>query len=155
MSFSATWPTDFEVDVVDSIRDAIGRDTTWYVVASSIACPTCIADGDLYDPVTQTSTDSFCPTCSGSYYIPVYSGTVINGHITWAYSEQLSWPTGSKQFEGDVRIQIKYTEANINTVNIAKWVEVDGRQMEIKKKSLRGVKNINRILVDLLEKDKL
>jgi ribosomal protein S8 len=109
----------------------------------------------LYDPVTETSTDSFCPTCSGVYYIPVYSGTSIQGHVTWAYSEQLGWPTGGKQFEGDVRIQIKYTEANLSAVDNAKWVEVDGRQMEVKKRTLRGVQSINRILVDLLEKEKL
>lgn len=149
-----TWPTDSEKVVVDAIRTAIGRPTYWYILASTIECPTCLADGDLYDPVNESSTDSFCPTCSGLYYIPVYSGSEIDAHITWGKSEQLGWYTGGQQMEGDCRVQIEYTTANLNAVDNAKWVIVDGKRMEVKKKILRGVQTINRILVDLDEQEK-
>lgn len=148
MPFVAEWPTSFEKNVVDSIREAIGREVIWYVVASSIPCPVC-----ELDPITNTSTDSFCPTCSGEYWIRVYSGVSISGHITWGYSEQLGWVTGGQLDEGECRVQIEYTDDNLSTVNNANYVEVDGKTMQIVNKKLRGVKSINRILVDLIEKE--
>ena len=148
MSFIATWPTDFEKDVVDSIREAIGREITLYVVASSVPCPDC-----SLDEVNNTSTDSFCSTCSGDYWINTYSGVPISGHVTWGYSEQLGWVSGGQLDEGECRIQIAFSEDNLSTVNNAIWVEVDGKVMQIVKRILRGVKNINRILIDLIEKE--
>jgi hypothetical protein len=148
MPFVATWPTEFEKNVVDSIRDAIGREIIWYIVASSTPCPDC-----SLDTVTNTSTDSFCPTCSGDYWINVYSGVPVSGHVTWGYSEQLGWVTGGQLDEGECRVQIAYNVDNLSTVDNAKWVEVDGKTMQIVNKKLRGVKEINRILVDLMEKE--
>lgn len=140
-----SWPSD-TVTVIDNIRDAIGRDITWYVVASSTACPIC-----NLDPITNTSTNSFCPTCSGEYWIPVYSGVVTKAHITWGFSEQLGWVTGGQLPEGDCRVQIKNTITNLDAVDRSIWVEVDNRRLEVLKKILRGVQDINRILVDLKE----
>ncbi len=144
-----TWSTSEEIEVVDAIRDAIGRETMWWIIASVSGCSVC-----NYDPVNDASTDAFCPVCSGEYWIPTYSGVSISGHITWGHSEQLGWQSGGQMFEGDCRVQIKYTEDNLNAVDNAKWVEVDGRIMQIVKKILRGVQTINRILVDLIEKNK-
>lgn len=143
------WNTPQEIEVVDAIRDAISRETIWYVVASSIACPNPLCS---YDPVNQSSTNSFCVTCSGDYWIPVYSGVTISGHITWGGVDQLGWQTGGQMYEGDCRVQIKYTLANLNIVDNAKWVIVDGKNMQVNRKMLRGVKTINRILVDLQER---
>lgn len=144
MTVNITWPSAFELEVVDSIRSAIGRPTDWYYVASSIECPDC-----SLDPITNTSTDSFCTTCSGVYYIPVYEYTQISGHITWGFSEQLGWVSGGQLAEGDCRVQIKYSDETIEIIDKTLWVEVDGKKMEIVKKTLRGVKDINRILCDL------
>lgn len=143
------WNSDQEIEVIDAIRYAIGRDTDWYVVASSIACPTC-----YLDVVTDTSTDPFCPTCSGTYWIPVYSGVTISGHITWGFSEKLGWESGGQLDLGDCRVQVKYTVANLSAIDNAKYAIVDGRKLIKKKVILRGVKNINRILVDLIESEK-
>ena len=142
-----TFPDD-TVDVIDAIRDAIGRDITFFYVYSSMACPICVLD-----PVTNTSKDAFCYVCSGEYWIPLYSGETINAHITWGYSEQLGWLSGGQLDEGECRVQIKYTASNLTVVNEAKYVDVDGKSMQIIKKILRGVKNINRIIIDLKERE--
>jgi len=147
MAINITWPTAQDEEVVDAIRSAIGRETTWYIVASSSPCPDC-----SLDPITNTSTDSFCITCGGEYWIPTYSGVTISGHVNWGYSEQLGWVSGGQLNEGECRVQIKYTLANLNAVDNAKWVEVDGKTMEVVKRILRGVQTLNRILVDLRER---
>jgi hypothetical protein len=128
------FPTDTE-DVIDAIRGAIGRDTYWYTIDAQVECPTCGLD-------------------SGIGYIITYTSTAISGHISWGYSEQLGWVTGGQLDEGECRVQIKYTPANYLVVENAQWVVVDGKTMQIVKKILRGVQNINRILVDLIEKEK-
>ena len=149
MSISITWPTAQDEEVVDAIRGAIGRNVTFWIVASSVACtePNC-----YLDPVTNTSTNSFCEVCSGSYWIPIYSGTTVGAHVTWGYSEQLVWVTGGQLDEGECRVQIKYTPNNVTLVDDMGWVDVDGRQMEKIRPIYRGVQTINRILLDLKEK---
>ena len=143
-----TWPNDTE-SIIDQIRGVIGRDITFYVVASSTACSVC-----SLDPVTNTSTDPFCLTCSGLYWIPVYSGVTVSGHVTWGHSELLNWQSGGQFFDGDCRVQIKYTVANLDAVDRMKWAVVDGKQLFFLKKILRGVKQLNRILIDLKERKK-
>lgn len=143
-----TFPTDTE-DVIDAIRSAIGRDVTFYYIYSSMPCPIC----DL-DPVTNTSKDAFCIICSGEYWIPLYSGETVNAHITWGYSEQLGWVKGGQLDEGEVRLQIKYIPSIVTIVESAEYVLVDGKNMQIVKKTLRGVPELNRILIDLIEREK-
>jgi hypothetical protein len=138
-----------DTEVVDAIRLAIGRDTLWYVTISSYPCPLC----DL-DPVSNTSTDSFCNTCGGDYWIPVQSGILISGHVTWGHSELLNWQNGGKLDDGECRVQVKYDPDNLYAVDNADYVIVDEKKMNIKKRVLRGVQNINRILVDLIEEEK-
>lgn len=142
-----SFPSD-TVEFIDDIRDAIGRDTKWYYVASSIPCSGC----DL-DYVTNTSKNSFCNICSGLYWIPVYGVSTIKAHITWGKLDTLNWVTGGQFFDGDCRVQIKYTDENITIVDNVKWVEVDGKKLEVKNKIFRGVPQLNRIIVDLVEID--
>lgn len=142
------WP-DSTKQVIDDIRGAVGRDVEFFVVASSIACPTC-----SLDPITNHSTDSFCPICSGIHWIPVYSGVVVSGHVTWGSADFQDWQSGGYQFDGDVRVQIEFTVANLDTVDNAVYVHVDDKIMEIKNFILRGVQSINRILIDMIEKEK-
>ncbi len=145
---TVSWPQDTK-DVIDDIRGAIGRDVEFFVVASNIACPVC-----SLDPITNHSTDSFCPTCSGIYWIPLYSGYTISGHITWGNADFQNWQPGGYQFDGDVRVQIEYTIANLDIVDSSVYVYVDNKIMEIKDFILRGVQSINRILIDMVEKEK-
>jgi len=132
-------------DTINSIRDAIGRDVT-FISSTVSGCSVC-----TLDPFTDTATDSFCPTCSGLYWIPTYSGTDILAHITWGSADINNWYTAGWQFDGDVRIQIELTVANLAAVDNCDWVEVDGKKVEIKKRILRGVPGLNRILLDCIE----
>lgn len=134
--------------VVDNIRGTIGRAVTFYVPTYS-GCSVC-----SLDPVTNTSTDSLCPTCSGLYWIPTYSGTTVSGHITWGNADLLDWRTGGQLFDGDCRVQIKYTPTIAGVVNSTEYLTVDAKKLEIKSKILRGVPAINRIILDCIEKEK-
>lgn len=145
------WPSN-TTDIIDDIRDAIGRGVDFYTVASSTPCPVC-----NLDPVTNTSVDSFCPTCSGLYWIPVYAMCTITGHVTWGNMDIMRWETGGQYFDGDVRVQIKYTPQYLTIVDDAEssgFVVIDNKTMTIRSRILRGVKAINRILIDLIEKEK-
>jgi hypothetical protein len=143
-----TFPTD-TADIIDAIRTAIGRPTYWYTENTSTACPVC-----TLDPVTNLSTNAFCNICNGAYWIKTYTTNTISGHVTWAFSEQLGWQTGGQMMEGDCRVQIDYTLENVTIVDTAVKVEVDGKDMQVIKKTLRGVPQINRVLVDLKERNK-
>ena len=140
-----TWPSAQEVEVVDAIRGAIGREVN-FITHTVSGCSAC-----SLDPVTNTSTDSWCLTCSGRYWIETYSGTLISGHITWGQADILNWYSAGQQFDGDCRVQIKYTITNLELVKTCDWVEVDDKKLQVKKTILRGVQPLNRILIDLVE----
>ena len=141
------FPSDTK-DVIDAIRGVIGREIVFHVVASATACTSC----DL-DPVTNTSTDSFCLECNGIYWIPTYSGVVISGHVAWGKSDQMRWEAGGQWFEGSCGAQVELTGDNLQTVNDTIYVTIDDKEMEIRKTMMRGVPELNRILIDLIEKE--
>lgn len=143
-----TWPSTTK-EIIDDIRTAIGRVITFYTETVS-GCSVC-----SLDPISNESTDSFCPSCSGLYWIPVLTTSGILAHITWGSSESLNWVSGGQLFEGDCRVQIEYTPEHITVVDTSAYVEVDGKKMDINKKILRGVQPLNRILLDLKERDKV
>jgi hypothetical protein len=132
---------------IDDIRQAIGRSVIFYLEDKS-DCPTC-----EIDPVTNESKDPFCPTCSGIGYLITYSGLSTIAHINWGGMDDLNWVSGGQFFNGDCRIQIKYTEENISAVDNAIYVLVDGKKMSVDKKTFRGAQELNRIIVDLNEKE--
>lgn len=144
-----TFPINTE-DIIDDIRDVIGRTVT-FVTVSSIACT---ASGCSLDPITNTGTNSFCVTCSGLYWIPSETDYLVKAHVTWGNADILNWSTAGQMFDGDCRIQVKSTVA-ITTVLDGEIdrVEVDGQNFEIKSKIYRGVPTVNRILIDLIEKN--
>jgi len=142
------FPSDTK-DVIDKIRAVIGRDVEFIIVASSIPCEDC-----SLDPIANTSTDSFCTTCSGSYWIPVYSGSTVSAHVTWGQADMLNWQSGGQLYDGDCRIQIEKTDSNMLLLDNIHSIVVDERIMEVKKTTFRGFQPLNRILIDLIEKDK-
>jgi hypothetical protein len=137
-------------EIITAIRNAIGRAVTFYVVASSTACTLC----DL-EPITNTSTDPFCLECNGTYWIPVMSGVTLSGHVAWGKSDQMRWESGGQWWEGSAGVQIAYTPTNLETVESAVYVVVDDQEMEVRKVMRRGVKSLNRILIDLIERTKV
>ncbi len=141
-----TFPTDTK-DTIDAIREAIGRS----IVFSTPVRTVC--SGCSLDPITDTSTDSFCVICDGEGYVTTYSGTTISAHVTWGKADELGWVTGGQYLEGDCRVQIEYSTGNITVVDGSEFVTVDGKRLSVRKKILRGVPDLNRILIDLKEED--
>lgn len=144
-----TFPSN-TAETIDKIRGAIGRPVTFYSVSNTAVCPA----GCVLDPVTDTSTDSFCPVCSGNYYIYTYSGVTVSGHIFWNSSDLLNWPSAGFTFEGECRVQIKYTPIMLNMVDTAKYLVVDGKKMTVRNKAFRGVPSINRIILYLDQEER-
>jgi len=143
MSINISFPDDTE-DIIDAIRGAIGRPVTFHSQTSISGCGTC-----TLDPISLRATDSFCPECGGDYYIPVLTDVVVTGHVTWKGVDLFDWQTGGQLFDGDCRVQIKHTDANLLLVTATGYVTVDGRDLSIKSKIFRGVPTSNRIIVDL------
>jgi len=141
-----SFPDDTE-NTIDAIRNAIGR----YVTFVTVSATACTASGCGLDPVTNTSTNSFCTTCSGLYWIPNLSTYVVKAHVTWGNADQLNWVTGGQFFEGDCRIQVKYTPELLAEIERTDHVLVDNKKFEMQSKIYRGVPEINRVLIDLVE----
>jgi hypothetical protein len=133
--------------IIDDIRNLIGRCVYFYVPTTS-GCGTC-----SLDPISNTSVDSYCPVCSGLYYITTYSGYGVQGHITWGNVDNVQWPPGGQYFEGDCRLQIKHTVDNLALVNDADYIVVDSKRMVVDKLAFRGVPDLNRIVIILNEEE--
>jgi hypothetical protein len=146
---SVSWPDD-TVTVIDSIRDVIGRDITINVETQGEPCP---ASGCGLDPVTQLSTNQFCITCSGFYWINTLSGYVTKAHITWGDAEKSLWETGGTVLDGDCLVQIKYTVASVEAVDNSASFVVDSKRLVKKSVDYRGVPAINRMLITLEQED--
>lgn len=147
-----SWPTNTGT-ITDQIRNAIGRDITVnYKVPSGYwtACPepTC-----TLNPKTGLSTDQFCQTCNGEYWLNTTSGISIKSHVTWKEGDIPMWYPGGRVFEGDCLVQMKYTIANVGYVASSTSFIVDGRELEKKSVIYRGVPDVNRILVTLEQQD--
>jgi len=142
------WPSNTK-SIIDQIRNVIGRDVTFITVSDAEICPVCGVD-----PVSGGAIDPYCLTCSGLGYLYTYSGTTVSGHVTWGFSELLAWYTGGQQFDGDCRVQIEYTPEMVTVLDDTKWVIIDNKTMQVKKRIYRGVQPINRILIDLREIEK-
>src|SRR5690349_21577545 len=142
-----TWPAGTR-DVIEEIINAIGRDVT-FVTSTLSGCYNC----DL-DPVTDTSTDSFCPICSGLYWIPTYSGHDITAHVTWKFSDKQDWQTGGMTFLGDGIVKVMYSGPYMDIIEETDYMVVDGSQVNIEKVTLLGVPSVNRIILDFKERQK-
>lgn len=137
------------VDIINDIRSAIGRGGVFTVLDSTTECPVC----DL-DPNTGTSTDSFCPVCSGLHYIPEYSEVTITGHVSWGVADDTNYYSAGQVPEGDCRFQIGYTEYNLDIVERMVSVVIDNRRLELDKQIPRGVPQLNRLILILDEEEK-
>jgi hypothetical protein len=141
------WPSN-TTEIIDTIRDTIGRDITILVSVSGIACPVC----DL-NPVSNLSTDPFCPVCSGTYWLNTASGYIVNSHIAIGEID-LPWRVAGGYLEkGKALAQIKYTPQNLYAVENAIHYVVDGKIYTENGVSLRGVPEINRIVITLTEQE--
>lgn len=135
-------------EIINEIRGAIGREVEFIYVASSTPCSAC-----SLDPITDTSTDSFCEVCSGNYWIPQYSGVLVSGHIIWGKADFPNWQSAGIVYDGDCTVQIELTSGNLFLADNSIKVIVDDKVLEIKRKTLRGVQSLNRIILSLIESE--
>lgn len=126
-----------------------GRIVTFYVIDSLSGCPVC-----SLDPITNTSTDSFCTTCSGEYWIPVYSGWEVQAHVTEGRVDNKQWTTGGIIDNGEISVKFMHTASGEMIANTAEYVVVDGRIMVIQPGiTKRGIPEVNRLIVYLKERE--
>lgn len=145
MTLSISWPTNTK-EVVDKIRTAIGRDITFMKKYTGERCTAC----DL-DPLTGESEEPFCPTCSGYGYITTLSGTNVLAHVNWTDIDPKEFHPGGRIYTGDCRVSVEYTDENLALVTASDYIIVDSRELYLKDYDLRGVPDINRIVVDLIQ----
>lgn len=138
-------------DIKRQIIDMIGRDVTFYTIYSTEPCPN---PSDSLDPVTNESTNSLCPICSGLYWIPHYSGTHYTAHVTWKYSDQVDWETVGKFMIGDCQVKVMYSGGSDDIIQAAEYAIVDDRVMDIERITYRGITVVDRIIIDLKERTK-
>ncbi len=136
-------------NIIDDIRGSIGRLVGFTVLDSTTPCSVC-----TLDPTTDTSTDSFCPVCSGVYYIKNTSEVMISGHVTWKDADRIAYYSAGTVMEGDARVQIKRSSRNLDVLDRTEHITLDGRKMHIQTLTPLGVPELNRIALSLIEEEK-
>lgn len=136
--------------IEEIITNSTGRDVDFFYVYSSYPCPN---PDDSYDPVTDTSTNSFCPICSGIYWIPTYSGVTMSGHVTWKFDYKNEFETGGRVFIGDVQVKVMHTEDRERFIkDDVKYLVVDDIVVDIVKITKLG-NPPNRLIVSCKERE--
>lgn len=134
------------VDTKDEIRSTIQRSIVINVAVEGTPCPVC----DL-DPITNTSTNSFCDTCSGVYWLNTTSGYTTSGHVKWVGADQPLYTPGGIIDVGNCIVTIKYTNDNLTAVENSDSFIVDNKDMYLKTFVTKGVQELDRIRVILKE----
>jgi len=142
-----TFPSNTK-SIIDQIRGVIGRNITIFVTVSGIPCP---ASDCSLDPVTNLSTNPFCPVCGGNFWISTVSGWTCSGHVRWLSADRPLWVPGGIIEEGDCKVTIAFSDTALQNVKNAKYFNVDDTTLYMKDYRLKGVKEINRIQITLIE----
>ncbi len=132
--------------IINEMRAVIGREIELYFTVPGADCPAC-----TLDPLTGTSSDPFCTTCSGAGYLTTVSAATLQAHINWANVDKPAHYPGGKIWEGDCKVTVEYTEENLQLVKTADYFVVDAVPMYLKNYDLKGVQDLNRIAVALLQ----
>lgn len=141
------WPTGTP-NTIDDIREAIGRNITILITVSGVPCPAC-----GLNPVSNLSTNPFCPVCGGTYWTNTSSGYIVKAHVTIGEID-LPWRVAGGYLEkGEATVQIKYTPQNLYAVEHASYYIVDGKTYLQDDISYRGVPDINRMVITLKEQE--
>lgn len=143
-----TWPENEVNQITSQIIQAVGREFTLYTKSSGTPCPQCLSSG-WYDPVTNSSTNSFCTICQGEYWINIPSGTILTGHVKWVIGEIPRWQPGGITPDGDCIITVLFSSGIENQVKNSLRFSVDNKDLTLKGYKLRGVKHPNRIIITL------
>lgn len=134
--------------VIDEIRGVIGRVVTFYFPVSGVACTFC-----TLDPVTNTSVESLCSGCGGTYWLSTTSGWSTLAHVKWAGAGLPLMSPAGYALEGDCLVTISMSGNALQTVENADHVIVDGRDLIVSDFTLKGVQPLNRVAVALVERE--
>ena len=144
-----SFPTNTKQLITEMI-DTIGREVIFYTISSY----PCTASTCYLDPVNNTSTNSFCPVCSGKFWIAAYSGTMRKAHVTWKFADLKQWETGGWNFVGDGIIKVMYSGNIMDIIDSTDYILVDDKKVNIDKITVLGVPSLNRIIIDFKEREK-
>lgn len=136
-------------DYIQEMINIDGRPVGFYMAVSFSGCPVC-----SLDPISNTSTDSFCPVCSGLYWIPTYSGLELQTHVTYGRVDNKEWATGGLVDDGTVTAKVMFSGWISDYINQTNYVILDGRTYDIVDVDERGIPERNRILVKLKERQR-
>lgn len=142
----AMWPSDTR-NQIEEIIGMVGRNVDFFYVYSTYACPLC----DL-DPVTQQSQNPYCESCSGVYWIDVYSGVTMSAHVSWKFDYHNEFETGGLVFLGDAKVKVMHTAEREAIIKSSDYVVVDDKIMNVEHTTILG-SPVNRIIVDVKEKE--
>ena len=131
-------------EVIDSIRGAIGRDITIFYASSGVTCSAC----DL-DTITGRSLDPFCPVCDGDGNIEVQANVIVPAHVLWNNVNTPYNTATGRIFTGDCKATVEYTVDMVTVIEASDYFLVDDRKLFLVDYDLRGVKDINRIAINL------
>lgn len=140
------FPQELARQQIEEIIHMIGRDVDFYYAYSTSACPDC-----SLDPITDTSTNSYCQTCSGVFWIPIYSGVTMSAHVTWKYDFENEFTTGGRTLIGDAQVKVMHSNEREQLIKDTEYLVVDGKTMDLEKTTLLGTPP-NRIICDLKER---
>ena len=134
---------------IDSVREAIGRDVTFYSVTRA-SCSLCTASG-YYDTVNDTTYYFNCPVCRGQYWIDTQVGTNVLARIRWSNDQAITATPGGRYYLGDATatIEDKYLPIAELAFKDTGKVLVDSHEMQIIKIIPEGAVSLNRYKVIL------
>lgn len=136
-------------DYIQEMIDTDGRIVTFYSEVSLSGCNLC-----SLDPISNTSTDSFCPQCSGLYWIPAFSGLELQAHVTYGRVDNKEWQTGGMVNDGTVTAKVMFSGWISDYIDGTDYVILDGRTYDVVDVDERGIPERNRILVKLKERER-
>lgn len=141
------WPSNTK-SIIDQIRSTVGRPITINYIASTSGCSNPL---DSLDPISNKSTLSLCPICSGQYWIPQMKQYTVNGIVQWGVADDATWYTGGETHTGDCTAQIAY-DPNVDFIyQNSMTAVVDNRQMTIHRAIFRGTPTVNRVILVMFE----
>jgi hypothetical protein len=116
---------------INSVREEIGREVEFHVPGTT-QCNLCVASG-YYDAATDSTTYFTCPVCSGQFYLPTSSQTLIIARVHWTMDEAVTATPGGKYYLGDAQLTIedKYLSIAQASQSERGKVVVDGHDMNI------------------------
>lgn len=130
--------------IKDEIRNAIGQTVTFVLGDSYSACPVCSGLG-YYDEINEASLDSWCATCSGSYWIVGEVNSEIIAHVRWLTGDQSDYGIAGESLEGDCIITIANDSLTENQIASVREIIADSRKLFPYKSIYRGVPTRDRI----------